>query len=315
MILYGELSEINPDDIGQIDILKDASAAATMRIFGPFYNSAGIQSPDGKNAVDLYARNNSNYRANLDFGRAIGRGIGTIRPTPFAEHVLWVMNGIEHIEDLHHNSKVGNWGAMESIKYSTASTIYHGENLKLRHPTTNAILCAEAKFCLGDATGAAADVNEIRKRAKSSQLYTTVTIADIMNERARELYLEEWRHMELSRVSYCLALSGKPDEWGNTYDVNTYDKHSGTDLNGGCYWCKRVVKYGGMYNRGGINSNNRTLNYKMDKCNLYWPVPNAAITANLKGTLRQNYVYGGYNANTPAWDTWKEAVADEDKVQ
>ncbi len=28
MIFYGELSEINPDDIGQIDVLKDASAAA-----------------------------------------------------------------------------------------------------------------------------------------------------------------------------------------------------------------------------------------------------------------------------------------------
>ena len=41
-----------------------------------------------------------------------------------------------------------------------------------------------------------------------------------MDERARELYMEEWRHMELSRVSYCLALSGKPDKWGNTYNVN-----------------------------------------------------------------------------------------------
>lgn len=28
MIFYGELSEVNPDDIGQIDVLKDASAAA-----------------------------------------------------------------------------------------------------------------------------------------------------------------------------------------------------------------------------------------------------------------------------------------------
>lgn len=28
MIFYGELSEINPQDIGQIDVLKDASAAA-----------------------------------------------------------------------------------------------------------------------------------------------------------------------------------------------------------------------------------------------------------------------------------------------
>lgn len=28
MMFYGELSEINPDDIGQIDVLKDASSAA-----------------------------------------------------------------------------------------------------------------------------------------------------------------------------------------------------------------------------------------------------------------------------------------------
>ena len=28
MQFYGELSEINPEDIGQIDVLKDASAAA-----------------------------------------------------------------------------------------------------------------------------------------------------------------------------------------------------------------------------------------------------------------------------------------------
>ena len=177
------------------------------------------------------------------------------------------------------------------------------------------LLRAEAKFYLGDAAGAAVDVNEIRKRAGCSQLYTTVTIGDIMNERARELYLEEWRHMELSRVSYCLALSDKPDEWGNVYSVDTYDKSSGTDLSGGSYWYKRVINNGGIYNRGGINSNNRTLNYKMDKCNLYWPIPNSSITANNKGVLSQNYGYDGYDAATPKWDTWQEAVADEDKTE
>ena len=74
------------------------------------------------------------------------------------------------------------------------------------------LLRAEAKFYMGDATGAADDVNEVRKRAHCEQHYTTVTIGDIMNERARELYLEEMRQVELSRDSYCLALSGKPDE-------------------------------------------------------------------------------------------------------
>ena len=343
-------------------------AFATMRVFGPLYNSASLQSPDGKNAMDLYPRNNGSYRADLDFGRAVGRGIGTIRPTPFAQHGLWNINGASDPADLRHSTAVGNWVTMEKLKYTTTSTTYRGQNLTLNHPVTGARLCvdtircyfqwphyktfitdaeaeanlganayagaskgsvgdwylyrlaeayllrAEAKFYLGDVTGAAADVNEIRTRAKCTRLYTTVNIGDIMNERARELYLEEWRHMELSRVSYCLALSGKPDEFGATYTVEGYDKFSGTDLAGGSYWYKRVVNYGKIYNQGGIISNNKTINYKMDKCNLYWPIPNAAITANNKGQLSQNFGYTGYNAATPKWTTWQEAVADEDKT-
>lgn len=343
-------------------------AFATMRIFTPLYNSANLKSPDGKNALDLYARNNSNYRADLDFGRAVGRGIGTIRPTSFAQKGMWVVNGVEDIDDLRHNSRVGNWVKMDSLKYGTNTTTYRGQKLMLYHPTTNALLCvdtvrswfewphykvfitdveaeanlganaytgatkgsvgdwylyrlaetyllrAEAEFYSGDIASATSDVNEIRKRAGCTQLYSTVTIGDIMSERGRELYLEEWRHMELSRVSYCLALSGKPDEWGNTYNVDTYDKSAGTDLGGGSYWYKRVVLDGGMYNKGGVNSNNRTLNYKINKCNLYWPIPNSAITANNKGKLSQNFGYDGYNAGVPMWDRWEDAVADEEKT-
>jgi starch-binding outer membrane protein, SusD/RagB family len=70
-----------------------------------------------------------------------------------------------------------------------------------------------------------------------------------------------------------------------------------------------------MYNRGGVISNARTLNYKMNKCNLYWPIPNAAITANNKGKLSQNFGYPGYDADTPEWETWEDAVADEDRTQ
>ncbi len=347
---------------------QSSIAFATMRIFGPFYNSGNLKSPDAKNAADLYARNNGNYRSDLDFGRAIGRGIGTIRPSVYAQHGLWVVNGVEDTNDLRHNSSVGNWGRMDSIRYITASSTYRGENLTLRHPNTNALLCvdtircwfewpqyklyivdavaeanqgtnayagastgsvadwylyrlaeayllrAEAKFYMGDPGGAADDVNAVRQRAQCAQLYAgSVTIGDIMDERARELYLEEWRHMELSRVSYCLALSGKPDEWGNTYNEDTYDKQSGTDTEGGSYWYKRVV-LGGFYNSGGVTSNNRTLNYKMNKHNLYWPIPNSAITANNQGDLSQNFGYDGYDASVSKWETWQEAVADEDKV-
>ncbi|HWB90979.1 MAG TPA: RagB/SusD family nutrient uptake outer membrane protein [Puia sp.] len=339
---------------------------STMRIFGPFWNSTGtLKTPDGQNGGETYARNNGNYNVNLDFLRAVGRGIGTWRPTYYAQHTMWRVNGVEDTVDLRHNSQVGNWGRMDSIKYNHKGSSWYGKNFQLHSPSTGALLCtdtirdwfdwphykiflndvvaeadqtatqfngasnggnadwylyrlaeayllrAEAKFYLGDAT-AKDDVNAVRIRAHCSQLYTNnVTIGDIMDERARELYLEEWRHMELSRVSYCLALSGKPDEWGNTYNVDTYDKQSGTDLAGGSYWYKRVVLDGGMYNKGTITSNGQNFNYTMDKHNLYYPIPNAAIIGNNKGKLMQNFGYDGYDASTPEWDNWQDAVKDE----
>ena len=176
------------------------------------------------------------------------------------------------------------------------------------------LIRAEAKFYLGDAT-AKDDVNEVRKRAKCTELYTTVNIGDIMNERARELYWEEWRNVELTRVSLCLARSGKPDEWGNTYNLDTFDKQSGTDASGGSYWYQRVTKYG-MYNKGSISitATKGSLNYIMDKKNIYWPIPNSEIRANNKGKLAQNYGYDGYDPTTPVWDNWEDAVADESKT-
>ncbi len=175
------------------------------------------------------------------------------------------------------------------------------------------LLRAEAKFYQGDAAGAALDVNVIRSRANASKMFSTVTIGDICDERARELYMEEWRQPELTRISWCLAMSGQPDEWGNVYDINTWDKQDGTDLSGGSYWFKRCTRYS-LFNKGTILSK-VNLNYQVDKHNLFWPVPNSAITANIGAELSQNFGYDGYNANVQKWDNWEEAVADEDKVK
>ncbi|RXF67348.1 RagB/SusD family nutrient uptake outer membrane protein [Arcticibacter tournemirensis] len=181
------------------------------------------------------------------------------------------------------------------------------------------LLRAEAKFYINpnDPT-IKDDLNALRQRAKCTQLYQgSVTIGDIMNERARELYWEEWRNVELKRVSLCLARSGRPDEWGNMYNLENFDKQSGTDAGGGSYWYQRIVHYS-LYNKGPIQINatgNSNPNYTMDKKNMYWPIPYAAITANNKGQLSQNYGYDGYNAATPKWETWEEAVADEDKTE
>lgn len=50
----------------------------------------------------------------------------------------------------------------------------------------------------------------------------------------------------------------------------------------------------------------------MDKRNVFWPIPNDAITANKNGQLWQNFGYEGYDADIPEWDNWQDSVADED---
>ncbi|MCS4164838.1 MULTISPECIES: RagB/SusD family nutrient uptake outer membrane protein [Sphingobacterium] len=181
------------------------------------------------------------------------------------------------------------------------------------------LLRAEAKYYINPADGTIKDdLNAVRQRAKCTELYQgAVSIGDIMNERARELYWEEWRNVELKRVSLCLARSGKPDEWGNAYNLDNFDKQSGTDASGGSYWYQRIMHHS-LYNKGVIHVNATGLSdikYTMDKKNMYWPIPNVAITSNIKGQLKQNYGYDGYNPATPVWDNWEDAVADEAKAE
>jgi tetratricopeptide (TPR) repeat protein len=344
----------------------------TMRIFGPFWaDRNNFLSPDGKRLMN-YARNNSNYRPQYDYARALGRGVTTYRPSYWSTHGLWDINGdgVEDNDDLRHNSTVGNWWRMDSMKYNDPSSTYFGQNIMMRNPITGKLLCedsirywfdyphykiytedgaseallsegnfrgayssgdnatwylyrlaeayllrAEAKFYLNASDPTIADdLNALRDRAQCTERYSgAVTIGDIMNERARELYLEEWRNVELTRVSLCLARSGKPDEWSNTYNLADFDKQNGTDRTGGSYWYQRIINYN-FYNNGSISVAPATFDYTMDKHNLYWPIPNAAITANLKGVLSQNYGYDGYDPAAPKWETWEEAVADEGRI-
>ena len=163
------------------------------------------------------------------------------------------------------------------------------------------LLRAEAKYYLGDET-AVDDVNEVRKRANCEQLYTTVDIDDIVDERARELYLEEWRFTELSRISWCLALSGKPDNEGKIYDVSKLHEDS--------FWWHRICNNNNYYNKD-TGANIRGRKYTMGKHNINWPIPQSAIDANRLGQLSQNPGYSGYDPSVEKWSTWEEAVADE----
>ena len=126
-------------------------------------------------------------------------------------------------------SASGNMGA-DQFNGATKGANCSNGNMYLFRLAETYLLRAEARFYQGNASGAAQDVNKVRARANAKKMFTTVTIGDILDERARELYLEEWRQPEMTRISWCLARSGQPDEWGETYDLNTWDKQSGTDL-------------------------------------------------------------------------------------
>lgn len=354
-----------------------------MRIYGPFWNG-NLRCPDGADGtpVDRIAKNNANYDIANDWVRALGRGIATMRPTYYAQHSMWVVNGIEDKEDLRHNSSVGNWVNMEDIRYTNKKSKYYNQGLMLYAPEDvlredgsvkvhkGDLLCtdtirtwhdfplykiyyqdhtqianagandfqgirqntedngnmylfrlaeaylvrAEAKLYQNQPAAAAADLNVLRERAHCSQMYgNTITIDDIADERGRELWYEEWRNVELTRISMCLAKAGLPDRWGNTYGAD-WDKQSGTDRQGGSYWYQRLM-HCSYYNCGYTMSsgNAKALNYTMDKRNLFWPIPfAAAIEANPQGNLHQNYGYDGYDAGIEMWKTWEEAVADED---
>ena len=217
---------------------------------------------------------------------------------------LWKMYILDQAAEENMNANQFN-GATKGSKCSNG-------NMYLFRLAETYLLRAEARFYQGNASGAAQDVNAFRERANAKKMFSTVTIGDIADERGRELYMEEWRQPELTRISWCLARSGQPDEWGNTYSLDNWDKQSGTDLSGGSYWYQRCLHYN-IFNRGPILSKT-TLNYTVDKRNLFWPVPNSVITANIGGQLRQNYGYDGYSDNIEMFTDWEEAVADEDRI-
>jgi len=82
------------------------------------------------------------------------------------------------------------------------------------------LLRGEAYFWKNDLTNAAADINAVRTRAGCAP-YTPaqINIGTILDERARELYYEEPRKTELTRIAYILARTGKTCYNGKTYTL------------------------------------------------------------------------------------------------
>lgn len=144
------------------------------------------------------------------------------------------------------------------------------------------LLRAEAYFWLNDLNNAAKDINEVRLRAKAKPVAPQqVNIDYILDERARELYAEELRKTELTRISYIMAENGL---YG--YSLESFSQKN--------YWYDRVIEKNNFY-RDNLWYGNQ--NYKVSPFHVLWPIPAKAIDSNIGGVINQNEGYVGTDKN------------------
>lgn len=159
------------------------------------------------------------------------------------------------------------------------------------------LLRAEAYVWKGDAVSlqkAADDVNAVRNRAGAGD-YTAadMNIGTILDERARELYYEEPRKTELTRISYIFAQTGIPSYTGKVYNMDNFSQDN--------FFYDRIMETTDFYNKGVKTVSNVT--YTMSPYHVLWPIPADAINSNTKGHINQNIGYSGSENNIPPLET------------
>ena len=144
------------------------------------------------------------------------------------------------------------------------------------------LLRAEAYVWLGKSTEAGNDINKVRTRAGAAPIpLANVSLDDVLDERARELFLEEFRSVELKRISYTMALLKM-----NGYSMETLPQKN--------YYYDRMMQKNQFYRTNFLYNK---LNYTIQPFNIYWPIPETAIQDNTLGQINQNYGYVGYENN------------------
>ncbi|MGC1242377.1 MAG: RagB/SusD family nutrient uptake outer membrane protein [Chryseosolibacter sp.] len=152
------------------------------------------------------------------------------------------------------------------------------------------LLRAEAYYWKGDLAEAAEDINAVRTRANAAPIAPAdVNIGTILDERARELYYEEPRKTELTRISYLFAQTGKAAYNGKTYSMANFSQDN--------FFYDRIMETTHFYNKG--VSTRHGDHYTMSPYHVLWPVPARAINANTKGRINQNAGYAGAEKNIP----------------
>jgi hypothetical protein len=156
------------------------------------------------------------------------------------------------------------------------------------------LLRAEAYYWKGNLALAMADLNQVRSRANAALLTdaSAISIGTILDERARELFYEEPRKTELTRIAYIFAQTGKTAYNGKTYTLAAFSDNN--------FFYDRIIEKNDFY-RNKVPTV-MGVNFKISPYHVLWPVPAAAQRFNTGGRINQNKGYTGYENNVPALD-------------
>lgn len=173
------------------------------------------------------------------------------------------------------------------------------------------LMLAECYYWKDQRQQAADMLNVVRTRAGADPLTAVdINIGAILDERARELYYEENRHIELTRISYMYAKTGKTCEvFGRSYRLENLSGPGGTGSNikqeGINFWYDWVTSRNNFYNKG---VKHKWAEYKISVHHILWPIPATAISSNQQGQINQNIGYPGAENNQPPLIVPKEGT-------
>jgi len=153
------------------------------------------------------------------------------------------------------------------------------------------LLRAEAYVWKGELGLAMDDINAVRKRA-NAQPFTDanqINIGTVLDERARELFWEEPRKTELTRIAYIFAQTGIAAYNGKTYSLANFSDDN--------FFYDRIIEKNDFY-RDQVPTV-QGVNFRIAAYHVLWPIPASAQRFNTHGVINQNKGYAGYENNVP----------------
>ncbi len=281
----------------------------SMRNLTPFWAHASyIRDPSGGQGM-----RSVNFDPQL---LKFGRGVGYVRPNNYFQFTIWLNAGgdLRHSADtnwlppqkfLYNNPNSSYFGKPVQIQftnpYDTTRVWYGWQYYKLfvrNEPSVGTpvggngdwylfrlaetyLLRAEAYCWMNQFDKAADDINKIRARSQAPLITSgDASIEYVLDERARELYYEEPRKTELTRIAFIMAEKNL-----RGYSMDNFHEHN--------YWFDRVNELG-YYNKGLRYGSNE---WVISPYHVLWPIQQVAIDANTGGRINQNKGYQGAENN------------------